>query len=308
MRGQVTIPEPEAESSGKGWQARFARVRDGASHRLDAALRQYPWLALPVEFVRRWTSTNASVLAGHIAYRVFVFILPLLVLLVGLLGFAASSGTDIESTADENSGIGRALASTLADTGDQAKDGRLQLVVLGTFAVLFAASGLVKALQLVFAAAWGVSPKSGRSRIVVLIRFIPGVLVILGVVALRQWISKSGFVLTVGSEVLGMVIDAVALLALSLVLPSRATRVLDLVPGAVIGGIGLGALHIATLVYFPSRIDRASQLYGTLGVALVALLYLFLVGQVLVASALTNAVWVDRHEILADAKVATERD
>jgi hypothetical protein len=54
-------------------------------------------------------------------------------------------------------------------------------------------------------------------------------------------------------------------------------------------------------VYFPSRIARASALYGTLGVALVALLYLFLIGQILVASALTNAVWLDRREILRGA-------
>jgi len=301
MRGEVNNGQPDTESTGPGWRARVDRASQDLAGRLDSVQRRLPWFALPIEFVRRWTSTNASVLAGHLAYRVFVFILPLLVLLVGLLGYASSSGTDIEAETQKSTGLGRTVASTLADTGEQASDGHLQLLVLGGFALLIAASGLVKALQLVFATAWGVSPKSGRSRIVVLVRFLPGVVVVLGAVALRQWISRSGLVLTVGSELLGVAVDAVALLGLSWVLPRRATNVFDLVPGAIVGGIGLGALHVATLVYFPSRIERASALYGTLGVALVALLYLFLVGQILVASALTNAVWLDRREILTGA-------
>jgi uncharacterized BrkB/YihY/UPF0761 family membrane protein len=286
------------------------RVRDrvsaagqAANERFDKARTQWPWLALPEELVRRWSATNGSVLAGHLAYRVFVFILPVLVLLVGVLGYASASGTDVEGEITSGSGVGKALASTLADTGSQAKDGRLQLVVFGGFALLLAASGLVKALQLVFATAWGVSAKTGRSRLVILGRFLPGVLVVLGAIALRQWVGRSGLVLSLGSEVFGIVIDAIALLGLSWVLPRRATRVVDLLPGAVVGGIALGLLHVAALVYFPNKIERASALYGTLGVALVVLLYLFLMGQILVVSALTNAVWLDRREILAPQPV-----
>jgi len=268
-----------------------------AADRWDRSSRQWPWLALLGEFVKRWTSTNASVLAGHLAYRVFVFILPLVVLLVGALGFV--SATDASLLSSENGlKFGSAIASTMTDTGEQARDGRFQLVIFGGFAVLLAASGLVKALQLVFATAWGVSVKSGKSRFAVLGRFLPGVLVLLAAVALRQWVGRSGVLLTIGTELANIAIDAAMLLGLSWVLPRRTSRVVDLLPGAVLGGLGLAGLHIAALVYFPSKIERASALYGTLGIALVALLYLFLVGQVLVASAIANAVWVDRHQIM----------
>jgi membrane protein len=269
-----------------------------ANDRWDEARLRWPWLALPDEFVRRWASTNASVLAGHLAYRVFVFILPLLVLVVGLLGYASSTGTDLQEQGQSGMRFSTALASTMSSTGDTARDGRLQLVTFGGFALLLAASGLVKALQLVFATAWGVPVKSGKSRLAVLGRFLPGVVVILGAVALRQWLSRSGWVLTLSTEILNAFIDALALLGLSWVLPRRTTSVLDLAPGAVLGGAGLAGLHIAALVYFPSKIERASALYGTLGIALVALLYLFLVGQVLVASAIANTVWFDRRDIL----------
>jgi uncharacterized BrkB/YihY/UPF0761 family membrane protein len=271
---------------------------DTAGKQWDQSRGRWPWLALPAELIKRWTTTNATVLAGHLAYRVFVFILPLLVLLVGVLGYAADSGTDLESSSQSGMQFSSALASSISSTGEQARDGRLQLVVFGGFAVLLAASGLVKALQLVFATAWGVPVKSGRSRWAVLGRFLPGVLVVLAAVLFRQWLSKSGLLLTLTAELLNVLIDSVALLGLSWLLPRRATRLIDLVPGAVLGGVGLGALHIAALIYFPAKIARASALYGTLGVALVALLYLFILGQVLVGSALTNAVWFDRHQIL----------
>lgn len=293
----------EADAGGEDEARPTLRDRAGAAVEVandqwKGALERWPWLALPYEFVRRWTSTNASVLAGHLAYRVFVFILPLLVVIVGLLGYASSSGTDLQEQGQSGMRFSSALASTMSTTGETARDGRFQLVVFGGFAVLLAASGLVKALQLVFATAWGVPVKSGRSRLAVLGRFLPGVLVILGAVALRQWLSQSGLVLTVTTEIFNVLIDGVALLGLSWVLPRRTNSLLDLAPGALLGGAGLAGLHIAALVYFPSKIERASALYGTLGVALVALVYLFLVGQVLVASAIANTVWFDRREIL----------
>jgi uncharacterized BrkB/YihY/UPF0761 family membrane protein len=278
---------------------RATAVEGIANDRWKDSLERWPWLALPYEFVRRWTGVNASVLAGHLAYRVFVFILPLLVLIVGILGYASSSGTDLQEQSESTMRFSGVVASTVSTTGQDATAGRLQLVVFGGFALLLAASGLVKALQLVFATAWGVPVKSGRSRLAVLGRFFPGLLVVLGAVALRQWLSRSGFVLTLSSEVLNVFIDSLVLLSLSWVLPRRTTSLLDLAPGALIGGAGLAALHIAALVYFPTKIERASALYGTLGIALVALLYLFLVGQLLVASAIANTVWFDRREILA---------
>jgi uncharacterized BrkB/YihY/UPF0761 family membrane protein len=293
----------EAETTGDEGSRPSLRDRADAAvratnDRWEQALDRWPWLRLPYEFFRRWTSTNASVLAGHLAYRVFVFLLPLIVLLIGLLGYASASGTDLEEAGRSGMRIGAALASTMASTGQDARDGRLQLVLFGGFALLLAASGLVKALQLVFASAWGVSVKTGRSRWAILGRFLPGVLVVLVAVALRQWLSRSGLVLTLSAELLNAVVDGVAVLALSWLLPRRTDRLRDLVPGAVLGGVSLAALHIAALVYFPSKIERASALYGTLGITVVVLLYLFLVGEVLVGSALANAVWVDRREIL----------
>ena len=254
----ATDPNPvePPEASRPSVRERLNQAGRVAQERWDNAVARWPWLALPYEFIRRWTGTNATVLAGHLAYRVFIFLIPLIVVVMGVLGYASASGVDLQGSSQSGLHIGAALASSLATTGEEAREGRLQLVVFGGFAVLLAASGLVKALQLV---------------------------------------------LTLTSELLNMGIDAVALLGLSWVLPRRTEKWFELLPGSILGGIGLGALHIAALVYFPSKIERASALYGTLGIALVALLYLFLMGQVFVASAIANAVWVDRRQILDEA-------
>ena len=65
-----------------------------------------------------------------------------------------------------------------------------------------------------------------------------------------------------------------------------------MLPGAVLVGIGLQALHAITVFYFAGRVSRMSETYGPLGVAIVALLWLYL----MVSAAVINATLWDRHQ------------
>ena len=53
------------------------------------------------------------------------------------------------------------------------------------------------------------------------------------------------------------------------------------------------ALNTVSTVYLPNKIQRASEMYGTLGIAGTILLWLFIIGQLLVCATLLNAVWTD---------------
>ena len=64
-----------------------------------------------------------------------------------------------------------------------------------------------------------------------------------------------------------------------------------MLPGALLVGMGLAAMNTAGTVYLPHRIQHASAMYGTLGVAAAILIWLFVFGQLLVCAALVNAVW-----------------
>jgi uncharacterized BrkB/YihY/UPF0761 family membrane protein len=281
-------------------RSRLALAVDSARETSYARWRELvaarPHLALAEEFVRRWTAVNGSVLAGHLAYRVFLFMVPFALLLVGGLGFASSSGVDVED-GSERVRLGQAIASVMASAGDQAQSSHIQLLIFGTFGTLVACFGLLKALQIVFAQSWGTEvPRTGRFGL--LWRLLAGTLLLVASIGLRQWLNRSNIVLTMTVGMVAVAINAGLVLGLSWLLPRRTSRFVDLVPGALVGGIAFAGLHIAGIVYFPDRIARASSLYGSFGVVLVVLLYLFLVGQILVFSAVANSVWYDRNRLL----------
>ena len=65
-------------------------------------------------------------------------------------------------------------------------------------------------------------------------------------------------------------------------------------PGAVLIALGLEGLHLAAVLYLPSRLGRASELYGALGVAAVMLVWLALMARLIVLGQVLNAVLANR--------------
>jgi uncharacterized BrkB/YihY/UPF0761 family membrane protein len=62
-----------------------------------------------------------------------------------------------------------------------------------------------------------------------------------------------------------------------------------LLPGAVLFGVAMRVLGLAAATYFAYRLDHSGDLYGALGIAIVMMLYLFLVARVFVAAQFLNA-------------------
>jgi uncharacterized BrkB/YihY/UPF0761 family membrane protein len=83
-------------------------------------------------------------------------------------------------------------------------------------------------------------------------------------------------------------------LLVCLTLPrGRADRT-ALLPGAVFVGVACSALQWLLQFEAPGKISRASQLYGSIGVVIVALSWFFLIGRAFVASFTLDAVLWER--------------
>ena len=61
------------------------------------------------------------------------------------------------------------------------------------------------------------------------------------------------------------------------------------IPGAIVLGVGLRLLGLAGSTYFASRLEHASDLYGSLSMAIVMMPYLFLIARLFVAAQFMNA-------------------
>ena len=68
-----------------------------------------------------------------------------------------------------------------------------------------------------------------------------------------------------------------------------------LLPGALMVGSGLWLAQLFSVYVLAHRIDKASELYGSLGVAAALLAWLYLLGRLMVASAMLSATLWERR-------------
>ncbi len=292
----------ESRAEGEEPRPRSAGVDDGRLARRLASLRDryegargaFPVVDLVVELGRRYRRVNASVLVGNLAYRGFLWLVPFTLVIVALLGFGAASVLDVVSYGDDVD----------LDTGafqsaeEQASGARVQALVLGFFGLVVATWSAIRGLHYVFSQAWGVEIRRRRGTIRATAMALVSVFVAFAAIAITVTMRTGGVLLSTGAAVANIGIYLVLLLALSWVMPRRTESVLDLVPGVALATAGLTAIDLLGRFYFPRRLDGASELYGAYGVTLVTLAYLFVIAFLLVASALVNAVWSDRHDVL----------
>jgi len=96
------------------------------------------------------------------------------------------------------------------------------------------------------------------------------------------------------SHVAGLLLGG-AWLALAWQLPRREVTLGELVPGALLVGVGMVLVNSFN-VYVTSRlVEERADTYGALGVAAAMLFSLYLVGRLIVASAVLNATIDDRR-------------
>ena len=70
----------------------------------------------------------------------------------------------------------------------------------------------------------------------------------------------------------------------------------DLLPGAVLVGVGIQVLHFLTIYWVAYLLESKSETYGAIGAAIAILLWAYLLGRVFAASAVLNAgAWHQRH-------------
>ena len=84
-------------------------------------------------------------------------------------------------------------------------------------------------------------------------------------------------------------------LVVSTRLPRRDARWPALLPGAVLFAAGLEGLRFFTVYFLASRLPSLQQSYGPLGIAAALFLGLFVIGRLVVLSAVTNAVLWERR-------------
>jgi len=266
---------------------------EAAQARLEAARSRHASLQVGWTLYEGDSSIGGGLLAGALAYRLFVLLLPTSLLLVSGLGLYAGAADKSTRQVTREAGLHGLFASNVAAT---ASGGARSLVfILMIPAVLYAAAKLYRAIAIVHALVWHSTGRAGRTT-------RRGVAVLLGVLLatvvsteIVGWIRRHDQLGGVAALVVYTVVVGGAWLALSLQLPHGGARWTSLLPGAALFGVGLLGVNVFN-VYVTARLveDRANT-YGALGVATALLFSLVLVGRLAVVSAELNAVLYRRH-------------
>lgn len=281
--------EPQITGRLAAWIERTRVLRA----RAEAARARHASIDLGFSVLDRDAAVGGGLLAGALAYRLFVLLLPTALLFVSGLGLYADAADKSTTTVAREAGLHGLIASEVASS---ASGGARWIVFIVTVPVVaYALAKLYRAVAITHAIVWhgsgrGVRVTSGAAGLL-------GAALLLDLLAaeLVGVIRRHDQVVGLASVVVYLVLGGAGWLAVSLRLPHRAAHWTALLPGALLVGAGLLFVNVFN-VYVTTRLveDRADT-YGALGIAAALLFSLVLVGRLIVVSAELNASLVERR-------------
>jgi uncharacterized BrkB/YihY/UPF0761 family membrane protein len=246
------------------------------------------------EMVDRDGEVAGGIIAGALAYRLFIWLLPLALVVVVGLGVVSDSTDQSPEEAAESMGLAGLVSDSVA--GAASSSNRWYALLVGIPVLLLATRSVLRVLigahRLIWADARSAVPKPtvlGTFRLLVLLLslFVVGALV--------TTVRASSETIGLLSILVVWLPYAGVWLLVTLRLPHRGTRATALIPGALLFGLGVQVIHIFTAyVLEPWAISKQGT-YGALGVAAALLFGIFLFCRLVVSAAVVNATLWERR-------------
>jgi uncharacterized BrkB/YihY/UPF0761 family membrane protein len=290
---------PEAEQQ----QSRRERVRqrqeaiqarmDRLAERAQEERGRRGWVDAIFEVADRDGEVAGGVIAGALAYRLFIWLLPFGLVFVGGLGVIADSSSDSPKGVAAKLGVGGIVSSSLNSASNSHSP--WYALIVGVPILLYATRSVLRVLIGTHRLAWGdirgARPKPTFLDAAKLLGVLISYFVLAGFAAwARAHSHAAGLVATI--------VVAVGFTGLwlwtSIRLPHREAGWVDLLPGAIVVGIGVGILQVlAAYLLGPYALQKQGT-YGALGLAAALLLSLWALGRLLIGGAEINATLWER--------------
>jgi uncharacterized BrkB/YihY/UPF0761 family membrane protein len=285
--------EIEAQPSVAGRLARWterARILRG---RVEDARERHPSIDLCFKLVERDSTVGGGLLAGALAYRLFVVLLPAAVLLVSGIGVYAGAVDRTPAAVAKEAGLTGLVAAQVAEAASSNARWLIFLAMVPT--LLYAIAKLYRSIVLVFAIVWEGSGRGVRISRKGLGLFIAAMAFHFAAVELVGWVRRNDQYVGLGTLLVYVGLVGGAWLVVSTQLPHGDAGWRALVPGAALFGIGLLCVNVFNVYVTTRLVEGRADTYGALGVATALLFSLVLVGRLMVASAVLNASLYERQ-------------
>ena len=270
-------------------QARMDRLSERAQEERD----RRGWVDATFEVADRDAEVAGGIIAGALAYRLFIWLLPFGLVFVGGLGVVADALSDSPKHVGANLGIAGIVSSSLHSASDS--HSAWYALIVGVPILLYATRSVLRVLIGTHRLAWG-DIQEGRPKPTFLdAAKLLGILIAYFVLAgLAGWARARSPAAGLVATMLVMVGFTGLWLWTSSRLPHRNAGWVDLLPGAMTVGIGVGLLQIlAAYLLAPYALQKQGT-YGALGLAAAVLLSLWALGRLLIGAAELNATLWER--------------
>jgi YihY family inner membrane protein len=269
-----------------------------AVHAVDDTQARTPVVSFLFAVVKKFGDDDGGNLASLMAYYGFLSIFPLMLALTTILGFLFENNPELRRS------ITRSALQQFPVLGPQLQQQSLSgnwfALIVGLVGALWAGLGVLNATQNAFNAIWDV-PRVDRPN--VLVRTGRGLVML---VVAAGFLVLSGFLSGIGQGSDGVsllqVLSILGSVAVNFVLFAAAFRILtsadvswkDVAPGALVAAIAWTILLLVGQWFVNSRIQGASNVYGTFAVVIGLLAWLSLAAQMTLFSAEINVVLAKR--------------
>jgi YihY family inner membrane protein len=254
--------------------------------RFDDFQQDRVWLALPIGTVRKYADDRGSAFANIVTIQMFLGLLPLLVVAL----------TVFQRIVDDSDELAEAvLDSTLAQfpvIGPQIEEDLSVLSASGpwlavaVFGLFWTASGIYHGLQLAMNQVWNVQGTDRQGFVSRHLRALLLFVIVMGAAigtAFVPWRRVAGWappmLMTYLPLLFGVVVSMLLLFAALRIVVAPSVPTLALVPAAVLSGLFWTLLQDVGSWIVVEQLAGATDLYGSIGLVLVMLMWINLLAR-----------------------------
>ena len=251
---------------------------------------RWDWVATVLRVQKRFTEVHGGYLASAVTLTAFLSLFPLLLALIGVVGLLSAGADNLPGEVIERLGLTGDAAELLRESIATAEKSGKAASVIGLVGLLWTGLGLVAAFQFAFDAVWQISGRGLKDKLYGLAWLAGAALIFLGsfvvttVVRLLPgpaWPFAFAVTFAVGVALWLWTFKS---------LTNRDVGWRSLLPGAVVGAVGLEVLKAVGGIYVPRIVSSSSALYGSIGVVFAVLAWLLFFGRLVVYAAVVNVV------------------
>jgi membrane protein len=262
---------------------------------IRAKLARLPIVGFVLKVQKRYGELQGNNLAAAVAFQSFVSLFPLVLVVVAVVGLFAANDASVGGKIIGNLGLSGDSARIITDAIDTAAKSPNVAGPIGLAGLLWSGLGLVNALQYAMDQVWQVEARGLRDKLFGLLWLIGAAVLFVGAAAITTVLNWLPGFLTPLGIVVGVLVNLALWLWSFKVLPNRKLPLGALIPGAILGALGMEALKFVGAFYLPRTIASSSALYGSIGVVFAVLAWLLIFSRLILYATVLNVVrWEQR--------------